>query len=293
MIKVKELRDRIISELKGVYSDKENINLADIIIQFCTGIEKYQAMTSPDLVIETHHEQIILQKLTELKQFKPVQYIMGRAFFCDLELEVSPAVLIPRPETEELVKWISDDHAGVKGLKILDIGTGSGCIIISLGKKLEGSELTALDVSEDAIRIAMRNAGKYTVPVHFYVVDIHNEKACDQLGSFDIIVSNPPYVRNLEKEKMRPNVIDYEPGIALFVPDKDPLVFYRTIGNFAKKHLGNGGKLYFEINENLGQEVVRLLFKDGFGEVTLRKDMQGKDRMVSATLNYQSQIYKQ
>lgn len=282
MILVKELKNRIIRELEGLYPDRERISLAEILIQNFTGLDKNRIISEPELKLDDHDETIILQKLDELKQHKPVQYVSGKAFFYDFELEVSPAVLIPRPETEELVNWLSDDYEFVSGLRILDIGTGSGCIIISLGKILKDNYLAAVDISEEALAIAGRNANNLSVPVDLIKMDILDEGQWEQAGKFDVIISNPPYVRESEKQVMNANVLDYEPHKALFVPDEDPLLFYKAISGFSKKHLQPGGALYLEINENLGREIVDLLNNEGFGKVTLKKDMQGKDRMVKA-----------
>jgi release factor glutamine methyltransferase len=182
------------------------------------------------------------------------------------------------------VKWIIDDSKCAGGLRILDIGTGSGCIIISIGDHLKDALLTATDISPDAIRTAKGNADKYNVEVIFFRHDILRDTHVHVSGPFDIIVSNPPYIRDSEKAQMMRNVLDYEPGTALFVPDNDPLVFYRAITGFAKKTLVPGGELFLEINENLGEETVGLLEAEGFRDILLRKDMQGKDRFIRCSL---------
>lgn len=211
----------------------------------------------------------------ELLTGKPVQYIIGKTFFYGLEFEVSPDVLIPRPETEELVDWIIKSD-GDKST-ILDLCTGSGCIAIALAKNLN-ADVIAVDVSQNAIDVAVRNAESNQTKIEFLRQDILKGLQVDRL--FDIIVSNPPYVRDLEKAEIRDNVLRYEPHLALFVPDDDALVFYRKIGEWAKRHLREKGRLYFEINQYLGPQTVSLLKEIGFKDVELRKDLAGNDRMI-------------
>lgn len=213
--------------------------------------------------------------LDELKSGNPVQYIIGKTSFYGLDFEVSPAVLIPRPETEELVDWIVRSDAPKQ--TILDLCTGSGCIAVSLAKNLNG-EVVAVDVSQDALKVAARNAEINQVKVTFLRQDVLIGLQIDR--KFDVIVSNPPYVRNLEKAEIRPNVLDFEPHLALFVEDDDALLFYRVIGKWAKDHLTENGRLYFEINQYLRKETVELLQEIGFETVELRKDFSGNDRMI-------------
>lgn len=280
MYGVKELRDKMLNELNNIYPELESLNLVNWLFLSVAGIEKKEINLDPGRLVDEKTREVLLEKLSELKAHKPIQYVTGTAYFYDLELEVSPAVLIPRPETEELVKWVSEENNERPGLKVLDIGTGSGCLILAFGKLLKDPELTAIDISEDALHMAKMNAAKYRTMVSFNKTDILEEEKWNELGNFDLIVSNPPYVRESEKIGMRANVLDYEPSVALFVPDNDPLLFYRSIARFSKKHLSEKGRLYLEINENLGKDVIYLLEDDGFSEIVLKKDMQGKDRMV-------------
>jgi release factor glutamine methyltransferase len=221
--------------------------------------------------------------MAELKKQKPIQYILGETEFYGLPFLVNENVLIPRPETEELVALILAEGKGKREegkVRILDIGTGSGCIPIALKKHLPEAEVSAIDVSEKALALAMKNAELNQVDFHFRLQDI---LATDDLeSSFDIIVSNPPYVRHLEKIEIQPNVLQYEPHLALFVADDDALLFYRKIAALAQKHLTPKGKLYFEINQYLGKETVALVESFGFTEVRLHQDIYGNDRMVSA-----------
>lgn len=280
MYGIKELRDKMLNELNYIYPELESLNLVNWLFLSVAGIEKKEINLDPGRLVDEKTREVLLEKLSELKAHKPIQYVTGTAYFYDLELEVSPAVLIPRPETEELVKWVSEENNERPGLKVLDIGTGSGCLILAFGKLLKDPELTAIDISEDALHMAKMNAAKYRTMVSFNKTDILEEEKWNELGNFDLIVSNPPYVRESEKIGMRANVLDYEPSVALFVPDNDPLLFYRAIARFSKKHLSEKGRLYLEINENLGKDVIYLLEDDGFSEIVLKKDMQGKDRMV-------------
>jgi release factor glutamine methyltransferase len=279
-MQLKELRDKMVQELGVIYPERECYNLVNSLVFSIAGIEKKDIAVDPGKLIGEDVENLLYQGLHELMGHKPLQYVTGLAYFYGLDLAVNPSVLIPRPETEELVKWIGDDYREKTGLKVLDIGTGSGCIILALGKLLMQPRLTAVDISEHAIRTASGNAGKYGIEVEFIKVNILNENEWNELGTFDIMVSNPPYVRESEKSGMQANVVDYEPPEALFVPDNDPLIFYRAIVQFSRKHLSANGKLYLEINENLGKEAVNLIKNEGYTEIILKKDMHGKDRMI-------------
>ena len=224
-----------------------------------------------------------IKQLKELKKEIPIQYLLGKTHFYGLEFEVNENVLIPRPETEELVEWIINENLKAdrtKKIKILDIGTGSGCIAISLAKNIPNAEVYAIDVSKKAIETAKRNALYNKVEVNFILQNILETEVLK--CNFDIIVSNPPYVRNLEKEEIKKNVLDYEPHLALFVEDNDALIFYRKIAELAKKNLLENGQLYFEINQYLGKETKDLLENMDFKNIELRKDIYDNDRMISS-----------
>lgn len=272
----------MIKELATIYTDHESAAIVRVLLESVAGLEGKDFVLNPEMQAEERLQTVLKEKMAELMACKPVQYVVGHTEFSGLDLEVNPSVLIPRPETEELVKWIADENSNEKGMKILDVGTGSGCIILALGRILKDPLLTATDISVLALLTAADNAGKYGIPVDFLQFDFLDESQWDRIGNFDLIVSNPPYVRESEKKDMKSNVIDYEPHNALFVPDDDPLVFYKAIAKFAKVHLTERGELYFEINENLGDEVVNLLRKEGFSEVILKKDIHDKNRMVAA-----------
>lgn len=228
--------------------------------------------------------------LDEIKTGKPVQYILGSTEFYGLPFYVNASVLIPRPETEELVAWVIQSVGNwqlavsntAKALKILDIGTGSGCIAISLKKNLPGAEVTAVDISADALSTAGRNAVLNEVTVNFIPIDILDIKSELENFKYDMIISNPPYVTLVDKTVMHTNVTDFEPHSALFVPENDPLLFYRAIADFALDKLVQNGLLFFEINEAFGKETVKLLADKSFNNIELRQDMSGRDRMVKA-----------
>lgn len=230
--------------------------------------------------LSKEEEQPLFEALAELKEQKPLQYILKTAYFCGLTFEVTPDTLIPRPETEELVQWIGETVDKNVPLRILDIGTGSGCIAISLAKSLANAEVTAIDISSKALEVAKRNAENNNASVIFIQTDILETTQLSQ--TYDVIVSNPPYVRMLEKASMKSNVLAYEPHTALFVEDKNPLIFYEAITELAKRYLEEGGWLFFEINQYLGVEMKELLAKHQFKNSSLQKDMYGNDRMIKA-----------
>jgi release factor glutamine methyltransferase len=221
-----------------------------------------------------------LKAITRLKNYEPIQYIIGDTEFYGLVFKVNPSVLIPRPETEELVDWIIKDCEDDKKINILDIGTGSGCIAISLAKNLPNAKVFALDVSNEALKTANQNAINNGVEVEFIEADILSYNSLDI--QFDLIVSNPPYVRELEKQMMSANVLDHEPHLALFVEDDDALLFYRKITDVAADILKPNGQLFFEINESLGESTKQLLDNSNYKNIELKKDIFEKDRMIKA-----------
>ena len=226
---------------------------------------------------------------------EPVQYALGEAEFCGMTFKVAPGVLIPRKETEELVNWVVEEEKERcdRGLRVLDVGTGSGCIAVALAKQIEGAEVEAWDVSEEALRVARENVERMGVQVRLRQADvrkmaarkmaaIESQPTKEEGGRFEVVVSNPPYVCEEEAKEMERNVLEHEPRLALFVPDDDPLLFYRKIAELGRRLLTGGGKLYFEINRRFGQDVVRLLHGLGYQAVELRRDQFGNDRMVKA-----------
>ena len=267
------------SELKDLYSPDEISSLTRLIL------EKEFAIPFADILAckFNHLSDAEMQKLTEivgkLKNSEPIQYILGESDFFGLAFYVNGSVLIPRPETEELVQWVLES-AENKPIKILDIGTGSGCIAVTLAKKMPSAEVHAWDISEDALEVARRNAERNGVKVIFSKRDMLLEPVSDE--KFDIIVSNPPYVTEVEKTEMQENVLNFEPHLALFVPDDNALVFYEKIADFALTNLNKGGQLFFEINRAKGADIARLLEEKGFKNIELRKDISGNERMVMA-----------
>ncbi|WP_282050037.1 peptide chain release factor N(5)-glutamine methyltransferase [Maribacter aquivivus] len=282
---LREIKNIYHSELDAIYGKEEVNSFLYLLIEHYFDLERFILAIQPELVIDKEQETVIFQALSELKLEKPIQHIIGTAYFMDLDFKVNEHVLIPRPETEELVRWILDDHKNTaKILTILDMGTGSGCIPISLDKNLTDAKVFGLDISTDALKVAEENNALLNAGVKFYEADMLSldaETSAKELNQkFDIIISNPPYVRELEKAEMQNNVIDHEPSLALFVPDEDPLKFYSAVVNFAADHLNENGCLYLEINQYLGEETKQLLEESNFKTIELRKDMFGNDRMI-------------
>lgn len=274
---IKSAIENLITSLTQIYDKREAANIAMFIFEDVFNIRN--ANVSLDVFNEKHQKQ--LKKIEErLLKHEPWQYIVGEADFYGLKFKVTPAVLIPRPETEELVYWIDKTVKHLSNISILDIGTGSGCIPITLKHKLPNADITALDISQEALEIARFNAKKNNVEVKFQQLDILNKKARKRLGEFNIIVSNPPYIPYQEKKLMRKNVLKYEPHLALFVDNDNPTVFYHEIALFAKNHLKENGFLFFEINEFYSREIIEMLIKEGFKNIEMEKDLTGKDRMI-------------
>jgi release factor glutamine methyltransferase len=280
-MKIKEYRNQFIQALTSMYGEGEAESFFYLILEEKQQLKRIDLALHPDLEFSASVIVVWNSILEQLKLEIPIQYLLGKTSFYGLDFEVNENVLIPRPETEELVDWIVSNvlkNGRSKSIKILDIGTGSGCIAISLAKNLPNAEVFAIDVSEKALATAKKNAKLNEVEVTFIEQNIL--ETLDLGQEFDIIVSNPPYVRNLEKEEIKKNVLDNEPHLALFVEDNDALIFYRKIAELAQKNLSNSGELYFEINQYLGKEMIELLEKMDFKDVELRKDIYGNNRMM-------------
>ena len=268
------------TELKDIYPEREIQTFVEILLEYFAGLSK------TDLILKSKEtlDQTVIQKmekaLIRLKKTEPLQYIIGETEFYDLKLKVNPSVLIPRPETEELVQWIIEKHKNDKKISILDIGTGSGCIPLALKNNLPNAEVFAVDISEKALETAKNNAVINNLDVSFILLDILNVKKNHNLGELNVIVSNPPYVLELEKKLMHKNVLKNEPHLALFVENDNALLFYKAIIKFANNYLKVGGSLYFEINEAFGLEMTALLKENGYQDIELKKDINGKDRMI-------------
>ena len=274
-------------ELSTLYDDNEVSATTLLVISDVCNISNAKIKAFPEFEISFEQSETLNTILAELKTGKPVQYILGHTEFYGLQFNVNPSVLIPRPETEELVEWVLQSVSSLKLAvgSILDIGTGSGCIAISLKKNLPGFKVSAIDISPDALATAASNAKLNDVDIQFIKADILTQSHISNLTSqISLIISNPPYVTLLDKTQMHANVTDFEPHTALFVPEDDPLIFYRAIADFALTNLVSGGLLFFEINESLGAETVTLLHDKGFKNIELRKDMSGRDRMIKAVI---------
>lgn len=271
--------------LDGYYPSGEIKALVRLIMERVCGIQPYQFYMGKGRDL-SDKERTAIRSITErLTTYEPIQYIFGKADFCGLEFAVTPAVLIPRPETEELVELIVRDYPQ-GNIDILDIGTGSGCIAVALCKMIHGSRVSAIDISPEALAVARKNALNNRVEVVFHERDIlrSSETAESIHEMFDVIVSNPPYVMEKEKAEMERNVLGYEPSLALFVPDDDPLVYYRHISRFARRKLKAGGRLYLEINAQMGDAATRELRMMEFSGVKLIRDLSGKHRFVKAEI---------
>ena len=275
----RELLLRIADSITELYGEIEARQIAEMVVLECGGISRNELLVEPNKELEINEIDRIIE---ELRAWRPVQYVTGRAEFDGLELDVAEGVLIPRPETEELVEWIASES--VSDAKILDVGTGSGCIAIALGRRLSQSRVWALDISERALEIARRNGDKYAPKVEFVQGDALADFSNLVAEKLDVVVSNPPYIPRSDESSMRRNVTDYEPETALFVEDSDPLIFYRSIARTARKMLKPGGKLYYEIYELYAAEMVEMLQVEGYGDIAVREDFRGKQRMVCATI---------
>ena len=272
---VYEIRDA----LRGHYPDSEALSLAKMLLTEAFGFSTLEFYGGKDKEISGNRLRDLHEMLSRLKKNEPIQYIIGTESFCGLTFEVNPNVLIPRPETQELVRWIEADWKSVP-CRILDIGTGSGCISISLAKFLEGAKVESWDISEGALQVARRNCVRNEAEVLLRQQDVLSTVSEGEL--YQVIVSNPPYICEKEKVDMDANVLDWEPETALFVPDADPLLFYRKIAELGVSMLCEGGALYFEINRAYGEETLRMLEGLGYRQLELRKDDFGNDRMIKA-----------
>lgn len=281
---LKQYKNHFFDSLKNIQDEQEIESFFFILTEYLHNLKRVDVALNPNFEISEKEVEKWNAILAQLQQDKPIQYITGEAWFYGLQFEVNENTLIPRPETEELVEWIlySPIIKHPSPINILDIGTGTGCIPISLKVNLPQANVSAIDVSEKALEVAKRNATANKVEINFILTNILEVEDLNQ--HFDIIVSNPPYVRNLEKQEIKKNVLDYEPHLALFVEDTDALLFYRKIAQLALKNLTPNGLLFFEINQYLGIETVELLENLGFKNIELKKDIYGNDRMVKCSI---------
>lgn len=274
---------QLANNLQSQYDQREANAIANLVMEKITGLNRVDRLM-------VHHRDLTEDEDKQLTAYnqallsgQPVQYVLEEAWFAHLPFYVNHWVLIPRPETEELVEWIRAENGNIMGLRVLDIGTGSGCIPIALKKQMPGASIISIDKSKEALEVASKNALALTAVIELKAVDFLDQDQWEQLGEIDLIVSNPPYIMESEKSDMEAHVLDHEPNMALFVSDEDPLLFYRNIAQFGQSHLSTNGTVYLEINQALGKEVCDLFESMGY-YTELKQDLQGKDRMVKAQL---------
>jgi release factor glutamine methyltransferase len=278
-------------KLKTIYEDREADNISDWVFENVTGLKRWQRRENQNKNLEKSHLEKLKNYLDELLKHKPVQYVLNEAWFYKMKFFVNENVLIPRPETEELIEWIISDFKkekdskptlpGGRQVNIIDIGTGSGCIPIALKKELPDSNITSIDVSEEALSVANKNAAALHLAIEFFKIDFLKKNEWQTLSQYDIIVSNPPYIPINEKEILAKNVTEFEPHIALFVENNDPFIFYKMIAEFSKTHLNPGGKIYVEVHEEYARQV-KIIFEDNGLISEIKKDIFGKERMIKA-----------
>ena len=282
MMEIQKIYRQFLNTLKKNYSDDEAADITAIIFEWATGTSKSAMLTDPNKQLRTAAIEQLNNALNKLLQHVPVQYIIGHAWFYKMKLNVSPAVLIPRPETEELVLEIINHLSQKKQAAVLDIGTGSGCIAIAIKKKVPQTNVSAIDVSNDALQLAGENATLQNVEIAFLQMNFLDENTWNDLPAYDIIVSNPPYIPLNEKELMDKNVTAHEPHTALFVPSNSPFIFYEKIALFGKTHLIKNGEIFMETHADFAGKVAALFKESGYLS-TIKKDMFGKERIVTAT----------
>lgn len=282
MQNLKQLTSIWADKLSNLYSEREVRNILLLVLEDIFGFTRSELLVSKEIMLSEASLKDLGQISSRLQTGEPVQYIIGFTYFDDLKIRVAPGVLIPRPETEELVSWIHESIQNKRSLIIEDWCTGSGCIALALKNRMPDSDVKGMDVSAEALEIARSNAKDLHLDVSFELQDALN---IEKTGGVDVIVSNPPYIPWLEKEQMHQNVTGFEPDLALFVSNEDPLLFYRALTEYASKNLNEDGLLFFELHENFGLETKAMVEQLGFSPVEIRKDLQGKDRMLKAHWN--------
>lgn len=282
MATIQKTKQHIRESLKDTYPEAEAGGIAQLVLEHVLQKSRLQLSLSQQDEVSLMHQEQVESAIIRLQQHEPVQYVLGIAHFYGLELQVNEHVLIPRPETEELVDLVIKEHKGQQHLRVMDVCAGSGCIPLALAANLQPKTVYGLEISEGALQVAKTNADKYNLTVEWLQQDVFEPVQNIAAGSLDIITSNPPYVLEEEKELMRENVLQYEPHLALFVPDKDPIKYYIRIANLGLELLKENGRLYFEINERYGADVKSYLVQIGCTQVNIIKDMFGKDRIIAA-----------
>jgi len=289
---IDEARATITSGIRSIYDLEEAKNIAALLIEHITNLPLTQRIIKKNYVLSDKQERLLKDSIVRLQDHEPIQYVINEAWFAGMKFYVDKHVLIPRPETEELVDWVVSDcnksavreHNGRRAnRKLLDVGTGSGCIAIAIKTKLPDAEMWGCDVSDDALNIARMNADSLHATIDFVTMNFLDADQRRQLPRVDVLVSNPPYVPQRESVSLKKNVKEFEPPTALFVPDDDAMIFYKAIADFGTKRLNDGGCIYVEIHESLGAEVKKEFQYSGYNSVELKKDLQGKDRMVKVT----------
>lgn len=284
MATIQQTAQYIRENIQAAYPEPEAGAIAQLVLQHILKKSRMQLSLSQQEEVSSEQEEQVQQAVERLQRQEPVQYVLGTAHFYGLDLQVDERVLIPRPETEELVDLVVREHKGHTGLQVLDICTGSGCIPLALAANLQTNKVYGLELLEGALQVARANARQLKLPIAWLQQDVFEPILGIAPHSLDIITSNPPYVKEQEKALMRTNVLEFEPHLALFVPDEDPLKYYRRIAEVGAALLKKGGRLYFEINEQYGEEVRQLLLQAGFEQAQVVQDLFGKDRIVKGEL---------
>ena len=292
---IHEARKEIIKAIRHIYDQDEANNVAELLMENLTKLTRSERIIKGNELLSASQKELLSSSILRLQQHEPIQYVINEAWFAGMRFYVDKNVLIPRPETEELVEWIINDIKSERvdvftnkpfksdetdQLKIADIGTGSGCIALALKKAMPRAEIWGFDHSEAALTVARRNGSSLDIRVDFQGVDFLDYEQHKFLPSVDIIVSNPPYIAINDKSTLNPNVVNYEPHLALFVPDNDPLVFYKALIHYSTRRLHKNGRIYMEINEAAGEEIKKLFVSAGMQKIEIKKDLQGKNRMV-------------
>jgi release factor glutamine methyltransferase len=291
-----EARKKIVDDISEGYEGNDAKNIAELLLEYVTKLPLTERIIKKSESLSVKQENLLIESITRLRSHEPIQYITNECWFAGMKFYVDQNVLIPRPETDELVDWIVADLKVAIGnrnkaipksekrkLKIIDVGTGSGCIAIALKTKLPETEMWGCDVSDEALNVARINADALLAAVDFVPLNFLESEQRKQLPRIDVIISNPPYVPERDKSEMKRNVIEYEPPVALFVPNNDPLIFYDAIADFGNENLHKGVSIYVEIHEDLGDKVENLFRSKDYTSIELKKDLQGKDRMIRAS----------
>ena len=282
---IEEARKQIVAGVKDIYVDEEAANIAELLLEYLTKLPRIERVIKKDEELSKEQEKLLQPFILRLQDHEPIQYIINEAWFAGMKFYVDKSVLIPRPETEELAEWVIKEVKMQNAkYKILDVATGSGCIAIALKKNISNAEVWACDISDEALNVARMNADSLQTAIDFVPLDFLDTEQRKQLPMVDVIVSNPPYVPEKEKNEMRKNVLNFEPSTALFVPDNDPLVFYSAIADFGREKLHSNGYIYVEIHEDMREAIKNLFQIKGFSSIETKKDLQEKNRMVRVRL---------